>query len=92
MVPDDSNNPSTDAFTAFTGASIVSPPGQVTVDAGGVVLPIQNGDNVMLLGLSSNSQSLEWNNDESGVLTIVVPQDQVDQVDYAWAFQVTYSG
>ncbi|KAG2123005.1 glycoside hydrolase family 29 protein [Suillus cothurnatus] len=66
--------------------------GQVTVDAGGVVLPIQNGDNVVLLGPSSNSQSLEWNIDESGVLTIAVPQDQVDHVDYAWAFQVTYSG
>jgi alpha-L-fucosidase len=62
------------------------------VDAGGVALPIQNGDNVVLLGPSGNSQSLEWNIDESGVLTIVVPQDQVDQVDYAWAFQVTYSG
>ncbi|KAG2032284.1 glycoside hydrolase family 29 protein [Suillus americanus] len=65
--------------------------GQVTVDAGGVTLPIQKGDNVVLLGPSRNSQSLQWNIDESGVLTIVVPQDQVDQVDYAWAFQVTYS-
>jgi alpha-L-fucosidase len=66
--------------------------GKVTVDAGGVVLPIQKGDNVVLLGPSGNAQSLEWNIDGSGVLTIEVPQDQVDQVDYAWAFQVTYSG
>ncbi|KAG1818020.1 glycoside hydrolase family 29 protein [Suillus subaureus] len=66
--------------------------GQFTVDAGGAALPIQEGDNIVLLGPSRNSQSLQWNIDESGVLTVVVPQDQVDQVDYAWAFQVTYSG
>ncbi|KAG1794155.1 glycoside hydrolase family 29 protein [Suillus plorans] len=66
--------------------------GKVTVDAGGVAFPIQKGDSVVLLGPSRNSQSLEWDIDVSGILTIVVPQDEVDQVDYAWAFQVTYSG
>ncbi|KAG2074850.1 glycoside hydrolase family 29 protein [Suillus decipiens] len=66
--------------------------GQIVIDAGGVMLPIQKGDDIVLLGPSKSSQSLEWNIDESGVLTVVVPQDQVDQVDYAWAFQVTYSG
>ncbi|KAG0703338.1 glycoside hydrolase family 29 protein [Suillus ampliporus] len=68
--------------------------GKITVDAGGVVLPIKKGDSVLLLGPSppSNAQSLEWDIDGSGVLTIMVPQDQVDQIDYAWAFQVTYSG
>ncbi|KAG1794157.1 glycoside hydrolase family 29 protein [Suillus plorans] len=66
--------------------------GKITVDAGGVALPIQKGDSVVLLGPSTNSQSLEWDVDGSGILTIVVPQDQVDQVDYAWAFQVSYSG
>ncbi|KAG1828517.1 glycoside hydrolase family 29 protein [Suillus variegatus] len=58
--------------------------GKVTVDAGGLTLPIQKGDSVVLLGPSRNSQSLEWDVDGSG--------DQVDQVDYAWAFQVSYSG
>jgi hypothetical protein len=62
------------------------------VDAGGVPLPIQNGNNVVLLGPSRNSQGLEWNIDEPGILAIVVSQDQVGQVDNAWAFQVTHSG
>jgi alpha-L-fucosidase len=64
------------------------------VDAGGVVLPIQKGDRFVLLGpgLANEQQSLEWGIDGSGVLTIMVPQGEVDQVDYAWAFQVTYSG
>jgi alpha-L-fucosidase len=68
--------------------------GQVTVDAGGAALPIQNEHNVVLLpvGPSRNSQGLEWNIDEPGILAIVVSQDQVGQVDYAWAFQVTHSG
>ncbi|KAJ8591044.1 glycoside hydrolase family 29 protein [Rhizopogon salebrosus TDB-379] len=68
--------------------------GQVTVDAGGVVLPIQKGDRFVLLGpgLANEQQSLEWGIDGSGVLTIMVPQGEVDQVDYAWAFQVTYPG
>jgi alpha-L-fucosidase len=68
--------------------------GQVTVDAGGVVLPIQKGDRFVLLGpgLANEQQSLEWGIDGSGVLTIMVPQGEVDQVDFAWAFQVTYSG
>jgi len=43
------------------------------VDAGGVPLPIQNGNNVVLLGPSRNSQGLEWNIDESGILIVVVP-------------------
>jgi alpha-L-fucosidase len=48
---------------------------------------------VLLGPISANEQqSLEWDVDGSGVLTIMVSQDEVDQVDYAWAFQVTYSG
>lgn len=67
--------------------------GKITVDAGGVVLPIQKGDRVVLLGPGLvKRQSLKWDMDGSGVLTIMVPQDEVDQVDYAWAFQVTYYG
>lgn len=64
------------------------------MDAGGVVLPVQKGDRVVLLGPGSTNEhrSLQWYMDGSGILTIMVPQDEVDQVDYAWAFQVTYSG
>ena len=35
--------------------------------------------------------ALEWDMDENGVLTIDVPESQVEQVDYAWAFQVSYA-
>ena len=63
----------------------------VVVDAGGVVLPVQKGDMIRLLGPHNRvGQGLEWNMAENGVLTIHVPEDQVDQVDYAWAFQVSY--
>ncbi|KAF9222359.1 glycoside hydrolase family 29 protein [Gyrodon lividus] len=75
--------------------------GSIVVDGGGVVLPIQRGDTIALLGpnspgvLSDNTtivgQGLEWSIDEDGVLTIDVPEDQVAQVDYAWAFQVSYA-
>jgi len=63
--------------------------GLVIVDAGGVVLPVQKGDTIRLLG-PHNGVDLEWDMAENGVLTIQVPEDQVNQVDYAWAFQVSY--
>ncbi|KIK92770.1 glycoside hydrolase family 29 protein [Paxillus rubicundulus Ve08.2h10] len=73
----------------------------VVVNAGGAVLPIQQGDAIRLLGPNSPgvlsddtksvAQGLEWRMDEDGVLIIDVPKDQVDQVDYAWAFQVSYA-
>jgi alpha-L-fucosidase len=70
--------------------------GSVVVNAGGVVLPIQQGDAIRLLGPNSpaafsDDGGLEWRMEEDGVLTIDVPEDQVDQVDYAWAFQVSYA-
>ncbi|KIJ11300.1 glycoside hydrolase family 29 protein [Paxillus involutus ATCC 200175] len=70
--------------------------GSVVVNAGGVVLPIQHGDAIRLLGPNSpaafsDDGGLEWRMEEDGVLTIDVPEDQVDQVDYAWAFQVSYA-
>lgn len=70
--------------------------GSVVVDAGGVVLPIQKGDTITLLGPTNGTttagQDLEWNIDENGVLTISdVPESEVDQVDYAWAFRVSYA-
>ncbi|KIJ04443.1 glycoside hydrolase family 29 protein [Paxillus involutus ATCC 200175] len=75
--------------------------GSVVVNAGGVVLPIQQGDAIRLLGPNSpgvfsddttaRTSGLEWRMDEDGVLTIDVPEDQVDRVDYAWAFQVSYA-
>jgi len=68
--------------------------GSVAVGAGGVVLPIQKGDTITLLGPTKGTttagQDLEWSIDQDGVLTIDVPQSQVDQVDHAWAFQVSY--
>lgn len=68
--------------------------GSVIVDAGGVVFPIQKGDAIRLLGPTNGTTArgeLEWDIDQNGILTIDVPQSQVDQVDYAWAFQVTYA-
>ena len=69
--------------------------GSVVVDAGGVVLPIQKGDTIKLLrptnGTTTAEVGLEWAMDENGVLTIDVPRSQVDLVDYAWAFQVSYA-
>ena len=69
--------------------------GSVVVDAGGVVLPIQKGDTIKLLrptnGTTTTEVGLEWAMDENGVLTIEVPRSQVDLVDYAWAFQVSYA-
>lgn len=68
--------------------------GSVVVDTDGVVLPIQKGDTIKLLGPTTAGatarQGLEWNLEQNGVLTIDVPQSQVDQVDYAWAFEVSY--
>lgn len=55
------------------------------------MLPIQKGDTITLLGPTTAGQGLEWSIDESGVLAIDVPQSEVDQVDYAWAFQVSYA-
>ena len=59
------------------------------------MLPIQKGDTITLLGPTDNGmttagQDLVWSVDQNGVLTIEVPQGQVDQVDYAWAFQILY--
>ena len=55
------------------------------------MLPIQKGDTITLLGPTTTAgQDLEWSIGQDGVLTIDVPQSQVDQVDYAWAFQVSY--
>ena len=69
--------------------------GSVVVDAGGVVLPIQKGDTIKLLrptnGTTTAEVELEWTMNENGVLTIDVPRSQVDLVDYAWAFQVSYA-
>lgn len=69
--------------------------GLVVVDGGGVAFPIQKGDTITLLGPTSGSttagQGLEWNIDDNGVLTIDVPESEVDQVDHAWAFQVSYA-
>ncbi|KAH0828992.1 glycoside hydrolase family 29 protein [Lanmaoa asiatica] len=69
--------------------------GSIVVDAGGVVLPIQNGDTITLLGPTNGTttagEGLEWSIDQNGVLTIDVPQTQIDQVDYAWAFRVSYA-
>ena len=51
------------------------------------MLPIQKGDTIKLLtptnGTTTAEEGLEWAMDENGVLTIEVPQDQVDLVDYA---------
>ena len=59
------------------------------------MLPIQKGDIIKLLGptngMTITEQELAWSIDQNGVLTINVPQQQVDQVDYAWAFQVSYA-
>jgi len=68
--------------------------GSIVVDAGGPVLPIQKGDTIKLLrptnGTTTAEEGLGWAMGENGVLTIDVPQGQVNQVDYAWAFQVSY--
>lgn len=56
------------------------------------MLPIQEGDTIRLLGPANEATiALEWDMDENGVLTIDVPESQVEQVDYAWAFQVSYA-
>ena len=55
------------------------------------MLPIQRGDTITLLGPTNGGQVLEWSIDQDGVLTIDVPESEVDQVDYAWAFQVSYA-
>ena len=39
----------------------------------------------------ANAQDLAWSIDQDGVLTIDVPQSEVDLVDYAWAFRVSYA-
>ncbi|KAH7883390.1 glycoside hydrolase family 29 protein [Phlebopus sp. FC_14] len=67
--------------------------GKVIVDGGGVVLPIQKGDTIKLLSNSTaaTQQPLEWSMDQNGILTIEAPEYLMDQVDYAWAFQVTYA-
>lgn len=79
--------------------------GKLVVDAGGVVLPIRPGDNIRLLQPNSppslvlngpradpqEAGGLDWNLDDEGVLTIYVPETQVETVEYAWAFEVAYT-
>ncbi|EIW80256.1 glycoside hydrolase family 29 protein [Coniophora puteana RWD-64-598 SS2] len=73
------------AFTKPTGANL-------TVDAGpGVVLPVLEGDTVRLLGPGGNGTALKWSVDDNGVMSIELNEDEVDAVDYAWAFQVEYA-
>ncbi|KIM58478.1 glycoside hydrolase family 29 protein [Scleroderma citrinum Foug A] len=79
--------------------------GKLVVDAGGVVLPIRPGDTIRLLQPNSppslvlngpradpqEAGGLDWNLDDEGVLTIYVPETQVETVEYAWAFEVAYT-
>ncbi|EGN92791.1 glycoside hydrolase family 29 protein [Serpula lacrymans var. lacrymans S7.3] len=91
--------------TTFCVVAFVEPSdGKLVVDSGGAVLPLMAGDTIELLGpstpapnstissstSSSSATSLPWTLDDAGILTITVPEGQVDQVQYAWAFQVTY--
>ncbi|KII95420.1 glycoside hydrolase family 29 protein [Plicaturopsis crispa FD-325 SS-3] len=55
-------------------------------------LPVLPGDEIFLLG-PHNGSSLPWSfNDDATQLTINVSESDLDAVDYAWAFQVRYSG
>ena len=65
----------------------------MVVDTGGPVLPIQKGDKITLLGPADDGTrpDLEWSIDQNGVLTIGVPPSLTDQVEFAWAFEVSYA-
>ena len=78
--------------------------GKLFVDVGGAVLPIQPGDTIRLLQPDTPSlvlnrpsvgeqgpRGLDWNLDDNGELTIYVSDVQVDKVEYAWAFEVSYA-
>ena len=65
--------------------------GTIAVDAGGAVLPVLEGDEVVLLGPGGGGKPLKWSVNGKGVMSISVDADEVDQVDYAWAFEVRYA-
>ncbi|KAG8876596.1 hypothetical protein FRB97_004072 [Tulasnella sp. 331] len=53
------------------------------------LVPVTDGDTITLLGGCHAGQNLTWRY-EGQLLTIDVPEEAVDKIDHAWAFQVTY--
>ncbi|KAG9016112.1 hypothetical protein FRB93_011586 [Tulasnella sp. JGI-2019a] len=54
------------------------------------LVPVIGGDSISLLGGGKAGQDLKWKHNGT-TLIIDVPEEAVDQVDHAWAFQVTYA-
>jgi len=77
--------------TTFCIVAFNKPSGTLTIDAGGAVLPVLQGDQVMLLVPSGNGTALKWSVGEGGVMSIEVDAGEVDEVEYAWAFEVRYA-
>jgi len=54
-------------------------------------LPLLSGDSIFLLQPGGRKQALSWSVDQqTGELTVQVPQSSLDSVEFAWAFAVQY--
>ena len=54
------------------------------------LVPVLKGDRIDLLGAGKDGESLKWDF-EGTKLVIEVPEQVVEQVPHAWAFQVSYA-
>ncbi|KAB5590881.1 Alpha-L-fucosidase [Ceratobasidium theobromae] len=53
-------------------------------------LPIMPGDIVNLLGAPPVNGGLKWIRHHADITTILVPEEQLDAVQHAWAFQIVH--
>lgn len=74
--------------TTFCAIALEKPAdGLLTIER---VLPIRAGDEIQLLGVEPSEGGLKWWVSE-GKTYIQVRQADVDAVEHAWAFKVSYS-
>ncbi|KAK7447018.1 hypothetical protein VKT23_014231 [Stygiomarasmius scandens] len=91
--PGDTTSPSARFTTTPTTFCIVtfSPPegGELVIDK---QVPLLPGDEIVFLSPNSHATSLPWTMDDSGKLTVDVSgsMDEIESVQFAWAFQIRY--
>ncbi|THH10865.1 hypothetical protein EW146_g8237 [Bondarzewia mesenterica] len=71
---------------AFYIIALARPNGTLSTAA---PVPITHGDKITMLG--GTGRALNWTTSDDGIVSVSVHGEDLDSVQYAWAFKVTYA-